>query len=147
MRVRPGENWSFQTMVYEDEESRETYLVYPGPAHELGDLCRPAVLRLAIARRSPQPFLWRCFLPGPDGRTNAWHQSLIEASRLAEDNWVRVVASMPDGMYLTYEATAELSAPEWPAELGMSDYLELAFRDKMIRDLDHPLMKRLRGDV
>lgn len=147
VRVRSGEEWSFETMVYEDKEASETFIVDPTVAIELGELARPATLRLAIARRSPQPFLWRCYLPGADGRGNAWHESLIEASRIAESRWVRVVASMADGMYLTYEAAADLSDPEWPADLSMGDYLKLAFRDKFINSEDHPVLCRLRGEA
>ena len=54
---------------------------------------------------------------------------------------------MPLGAYRIFQATGELPDPEWP-EQGMRDLLEIAFKGgKLIESIDHPVLKRLRGEA
>jgi hypothetical protein len=39
-----------------------------------------------------------------------------------------------------------MSDPEWP-ELGYWDLIKIAFRDHLIQDLEHQVIKRLRGQA
>jgi hypothetical protein len=43
-------------------------------------------------------------------------------------------------------ATGELPDPEWP-EMSFTRILEVAFKGRYITDLDHPALRRLRGEV
>jgi len=60
--------------------------------------------------------------------------------------WVRVAANLHNGCYDVYEATAKLPEPTWPEE-DLRALLHIAFKDRYVRDLDHPVLKRLRGEV
>ena len=42
--------------------------------------------------------------------------------------------------------TVPLPEPEWP-ELSLRELLRIAFKDKMIDDLGHPVLRKLRGEV
>ena len=50
------------------------------------------------------------------------------------------------GAYDVYEERAELSEPEWP-NLSFHEILKVAFKDHFINSLDHPVLRRLRGDI
>jgi len=39
-----------------------------------------------------------------------------------------------------------MDEPTWP-ELSMREILSLAFRDKLITSLDHPIVRGLRGEI
>ena len=145
VRVRAGEDWRLETGLFEDKVNREIYLVQRDLWTELAGEVYPACLFLAVNRQS-DVFLWRVKLPGFDGRSNPWNDSALAAARLAETTWVRVAANMPAGMYDTYEAAAELSEPEWP-ELAFPEILKLAFKDRFIQNIDHPVIRALRGEV
>jgi hypothetical protein len=54
------------------------------------------------------------------------------------------VSNMALGAYDVFEAQAELPEPTWP-ELSFAKILEIAFRDFVIRDGDHPVLRKLRG--
>ena len=41
---------------------------------------------------------------------------------------------------------AELAEPAWPAKT-FGDLLKVAFRDRFIDSIDHPVLKRLRGEA
>ena len=44
------------------------------------------------------------------------------------------------------EARSEFGAPEWP-EVTAEELIQLAFRDRYIDSLEHPAIKRLRGEL
>jgi hypothetical protein len=147
-RVRPGEEWRLQTCLLElkgsqDKPGQETYLVSPALRDELAGEVRPAVLFCAITRQKV-PFLWRCWLPGIDGRSNPWTDTLLDAARLAEKAWVRVKAGA--GEYEIVEALGDLGEPEWP-EWPLREWIRLAFQDRYIESPDHPVLRALRGEV
>ena len=68
-----------------------------------------------------------------------------EAVRLAKDKWVRISWNELTKQHdvATCESAAE---PEWP-DMPFKSLLELAFKDYVIGRLDHPVLKRLRGEI
>ena len=143
VRVHPDEAYRLETGLLELKEDREFYLLHPAVRPELADEMVPVRLHLAVAR-SGAVFLWPVRLPGPDGRRNAWHDSAEKAALLATKQWVRLSANMAAGGYDTFTASAALAEPEWP-ELTMAELLKLAFADRYVTSLDHPVVRRLRG--
>ena len=147
VRVRPGSVWRFETGCFVDKDTREVYMVTPELWPVMPGDVTPTALVVAVSRNSPIPFLWPLTLPSSDGRPNRWHESGIEAARLAESQWLRSVADMSAGCYVPFVAAAKLPEPEWPADLTMSDFLRLAFQGRFIRDTSHPCLQRLRGEI
>ena len=93
-------------------------------------------------RRVPVPVR----LPGPDGRHDDWNRSALEGAQLAMERWVRVASNRLLGAYEIFEATAALSDPDWPTE-SFEKILEVAFKDHYIDSVDHPAVRRLRGEI
>jgi hypothetical protein len=91
-------------------------------------------------------FLWPIRLPGPDGRVDEWSRTALEAAQMATKGWVRVTANLSLGAYEVFQATGQLPEPEWP-NLPFPDVLRIAFKDRLIDNLDHPVLRRLRGEV
>jgi hypothetical protein len=147
VRVHPDESYRLQTAVIELKEDRETYLVAPALWPELATevTFSPRALFTA-ANRQGVVFVWPVRLPGPDGRVDEWSRTALEAADMAGKSWVRVVANMSLGAYDVFEATAQLPEPEWPG-LPFRDLLKIAFKDRYIADLTHPVLRRLRGEV
>jgi hypothetical protein len=58
--------------------------------------------------------------------------------------WIRVKANMSLGAYEAYEASGTIPDPTWP-DLTYQETLKIAFRDRYVTGLDHPVVKRLRG--
>ena len=65
---------------------------------------------------------------------------------MATKGWVRVTANMSLSAYEVFEAQAQLSELEWPA-VTMGELLRIAFKDRYILSLDHPVLRRLRGEA
>ena len=145
IRVHPGEDYRVDAGLIELKDEREIYLVIPELHVELSGEIRPARLFTTLNRQGILT-LWPCWLPSSDGRTNAWHQTALEAAEMAMEQWTRIRANMNLGGYETFVAHADLPEPEFPTDT-FSKLLEIAFRDRRIDDVDHPILKRLRGSV
>lgn len=145
IRVHADPAYRLETAVLELKEERETFLVAPDLWPELPGELTPKVLFTAINRQKIL-FVWPIRLPGEDGRHDEWNASALEAASMAQKNWIRISANMSLGAYEVYQATGDLPDPEWP-EMGFSKILEIAFKGRYITDLDHPALRRLRGEL
>lgn len=130
--------------IIELKEDREVYLVTPDMAAELPGEFAAATLYTTINRQGVL-HLWPVKLPGPDGKHNEWHRSAAEAAEMAKENWVRIAANMSLGAYEVFKAIGDLPEPKWP-DLPLDQILNIAFRDHIINNADHPVIKRLRGE-
>jgi hypothetical protein len=70
----------------------------------------------------------------------------LAAADRARTRWVRVKSNFSLSAYEVVEATGQLSDPQWPAE-SLQLLIEIAFRDRVINSLDHPVICRLRGEL
>jgi hypothetical protein len=147
VRVHPDENYRLQTAVLELKEDRETYLVAPALWPDLATEATfsPRALFTAV---NPQGvlFLWPIRLPRSDGRVDEWSRTALEAADLATKGWVRVTANMPLGAYDVFQAGGQLGEPVWP-EVPFGELLRIAFQGKRIDSLEHPVLRRLRGEA
>ena len=145
IRVRDDENYRIVTALLEFKEERQFYLLTPEISDALPGEWYPVRLVTAINRQGIV-FLWPLKLTGPHGQTNAWYETAKEAANLATQKWVRVEADMFLGGYQPYVADAKLPEPIWP-EVDFQHLLNIAFRDRQIQSMDHPVIQRLRGFV
>ena len=140
-------SYRLQTYVIELKEDSETYLVEPSLWQELASesTFSPRALFTAMNRQGVL-FLWPIRLPGQDGRLDDWSRSAMEAVQHAQEKWIRVQANMSLGAYEIYEAAGQWATPEWP-DMPFNQLLKIAFRDKYIDTVDHPILKKLRGEA
>jgi hypothetical protein len=144
VRTHPDSSFRLETAVIELKEDRETYLIDPELWHELPGEIVPKVLFTTMNRQGVLS-LWPIRLPREDGRHDEWNRSALEAADLAQSKWLRVAANMSLGAYEVYEAVSKLPEPEWP-EVTFPEILKIAFRERFITDLSHPVVRRLRGE-
>lgn len=143
-RVHPDQKYRLTTYLLELKDLRETYLVEPSLVPVLGEEVFAADLFTCVDR-SNTVFLWAVKLPSSDGRTSEWMTSAIRIAQLAMTDWVRMHANMSAGYYQAVTATGNLPQPEWPT-VSLKDLLKIAFQDRFIRDLNHPVVQKLRGE-
>jgi len=91
--------------------------------------------------------LWGVSLPmSSDADINSWSESALAVIGRAKTEWIRHYAKRGDSGYRTITASKNLGEPIWPTE-GWEELLELAFKDKIINDRDHPVLQKLRGEL
>ncbi len=144
VRVHPDEDYCLHTAVLEMKEDRETYLVERSLWSMIPREIIPKILLTAINRQGVL-FIWPIRLPSADGRIDAWNRAALQAAELAKGRWVRLISNISLGSYDVYVGPEDIPDPEWP-ELSFQEILSIAFKDHFIKDLDHPILKRLRGE-
>jgi hypothetical protein len=147
VRCHPSEAYRITVGVLDLKEDREIYLIAAPFRAELETEPTYAEKTLALAiNRQGDPFLWEVTLPREANRKDTWGRSALEAMDLATRKWVRVASNMSAKAYDIYEAVVSLPEPQWP-DLSLRDLLRLSFRDHTIDSVDHPVWRRLRGEV
>lgn len=118
--------------------------MHPSLTGELGPELVPTVLHLAIDRQGVV-FLWPTRLPRADGRLDDWSRTAAEAALMAEELWISLRSNMSLGAYEVFEATGNIPDPDWP-DLTMEQAIKIAFRERFIDSMSHPVVRRLRGE-
>jgi hypothetical protein len=143
IRVHPDPAYRLETAVLELKAERETYLVEPCLIPDLPGEVIAKVLFTAVTGQGVV-FLWPIPLPDAKGRHNSWSDTALQCAMAAMEKWVRTVPNMDLGGYELLIASAALPEPEWP-DLNFRELLRIAFKDKFIRSLDHPVVQKLQG--
>lgn len=127
------------------EMDRDIYLVDPSMRNELVGEWTPAQVRVAV-NRDGTPFLWPVKQAKAGERQIGWHASARATAIAAEQAWVRAKANMSKGAYDAQKATGQLEEPSFP-DKTFGELIELAFGNgKLIDSVDHPVVRRLRGE-
>jgi hypothetical protein len=142
-RVHPSPKYRELCAFIDLKEDRETYMVNLAAVPELQAESYIATLYTAITRTGVL-FMWAVRVPATHGRVIGWHQSAAAAAQHAMRNWIRIKSNMNLGAYEIFEAASSIPDPEWP-DLSFKDVYSIAFRDRLIDRLDHPVIKRLQG--
>jgi hypothetical protein len=143
-RVNPDPAYQLPAAaIIELKDEREIYFVHPAIVREVAGEYRAAMIVTTINRQGVLG-VWPLKLPSPDGRKEEWLRSALEAAEKATTRWIRLRANMNLGAYETFEAEAKIPEPEWP-NIPFQEILHIAFRDRLIDNVDHPVLKRLRG--
>lgn len=131
--------------IIELKDDRESFLLTPAVAVLLppNDFALKDLF-LTLSRQNVL-FVWPVPVPKADGRGrgNAWHTTARDAAVLASAKWIRLSANMALGAYDVCEAGVKLPEPEWPTDRTFNDILRIAFKDRLIETVDHPVIQRL----
>jgi len=147
-RCHDDPNYQIQTIILELKEDSEIYLVDPSLWELLiGEATCSTRLLIPSINKQGVIFLWPVRLPGPDGRQDSWSRSAMEAANYAKNKWVRIQPNMSLGAYDVCMAPTETVPPNWGELPSLNEIFRLAFKDHFIDTADHPVLKRLRGEI
>ena len=147
IRTHHDPAYRIETAVIEIKEDSEIYLVSQNLRPELAAESTFGLRALFTAmNRNGDLFIWPIRIPGSDGRLDDWNKSALEAALLAREHWIRLVANRSLGAYDVYPASADWPDPNW-TDYPFQELLRIAFKDKYIQSMDHPVLKRLRGEA
>jgi hypothetical protein len=143
-RIHSDPSWRLQVALLQIRDENEVFIVERNLWTDLWEEISPAMLFMAVSRDGA-PFLWPVRLP-KDGRIDRFNESDMKVVTAARKNWVRRYW-VPEIKSHKVLATTKLTMqPVWP-EIGFEEVVKIAFKDRRIKSLDHPAIKRLRGEV
>jgi hypothetical protein len=150
-RIRPEPEWTFQTFLLDLKEGEEEkYLVHPELVSEVivtGKL-KPVTIFTGITFTGQVLFLSDIPHPDIDGKDNGYNRSRRIAYEIAKFKWIKIQTNKALGSYDIMEAVSDFPEPVWPEDPAtMNITLEIAFKHNLIESYDHPVLKRLRGEL
>ena len=146
-RAHTDPDYRLAVYIIEDDQSmpKDNYLVIGDMVKALIEETKPKLLVLCMEKMGT-PFLWVAPPQAEDRfqRSNLWNSTALKALKLAETTWVRMMANMSEQAY-TIHTSPSAEEPDWP-ELPMRELLMLGFgEERIIRNMSHPLVRRLSG--
>lgn len=150
-RIRSGDEWVAEYPIYTSKTSKDKYLVMPEFQSELEERNSlvPSRFFFGVEWGTGVLFLTDVGIKVNDeGNFNSYNKSRLELYEIAETKWISISANMDLGAYTATEAKSKIPDPEWPVKpANIDEAIELAFKDNVIASADHPVLKRLRGEI
>ncbi len=145
-RVHPTN--TMDVAALENKADDQWYLVMPEVAmHMDSGSVKPKTLYMWMDRSGTYG-IWPCGLPLDDGTDYTAWQSAHTVCAAAMTRWLRIAWNKSAGGYdIIYLSDAvQVPEPIWP-EIDFLALLEKAFKGRVIADLNHPVLRRLRGEM
>jgi hypothetical protein len=145
LRVRSEPEWRATYAFIRVKSDNEYYLVMPNVFPALAAAEYKFSTLYTVMTRGGALHLWPVPVKDADGKINDWHQSGHEAAERCMQGWHRIIPDKKVGGYECQPAAYPLPDPVWP-DLQVGEVLRIAFQRFLIDTLDHPLLKKLRGE-
>jgi hypothetical protein len=147
VRAHPDPRMTIAMALYVDDSEDgdgEAYAVAKEMRDTFGDDVKPTLLQVAMTR-SGVLFLWALKIPQSEGgRGRSWHESAFVARDHAKTHWVKVQSDRGLSGYRVFVAEGKIPEPKWP-DKTIEEILEVAFRDRIIKSMDHPIVRKYLG--
>ena len=144
VQVHPGKDYRMALAVILLNEESETFLLTPPLARELAGEFVMVMMRTVITKQGTV-FLWPIRLADANGKINEWHKSAADAAESATKEWLRIISNKAIRGYELKAANPPITTnPAWP-DLSFQELVRIAFRDRLVDRLDHPVVKLLRS--
>lgn len=144
-RTHPDDSYHRTVNLYSDQINKQDYLVVPKLSFELAEITLRRTLFYIVTRQS-EVMLMPVGVHEPLEEWNSYHATAYKAALMAKTEWVRMKADQSAQMYRISTAPSSLEEPEWP-DLTLSEVLRIAFKDRVIESIEHPVLKALRGEI
>jgi|WetSurMetagenome_2_1015567.scaffolds.fasta_scaffold08737_6 hypothetical protein len=133
-------------IVLKDDMSSTTYIVTPEIADTYPGEIKQLTLYVCYNQKGayfivpvPQPE------DGDYSKWNKWHETLTEVLKRGMEAWVRCVNNDSRTGKDYIEALKPLKEPK-RRNITFNECMKIAFKDRVITDENHPLLKKLLGD-
>lgn len=143
-RVHPDPDLSAVIKVFKSDDG-ETYLVNPAVQDIFGQQVVTVRLFYCFSRYGG-PFLWPVRVPVNGEKDNSYWETARAAAAKAIDDWHRIETNLVAKNYVAVRARGTIPAPAWP-ELPYPDILQLAFKNAVINNPDHSVVKSFLGEI
>jgi hypothetical protein len=151
INIHPSPEWRIPVNVLEIRATRRIHLVARELVPEVMNDLVPKLL-VAYSMVDGSWGLWPIRLRGALGEMDPYNESAHRIVMEYANTWVRVMTDKSAGRYVAIPAAAatmgleHLPVPRWP-DKGFAYIFDLAFRGQVIRSMDHPVLRSLRGET
>ena len=143
VRTPDGQDFRGTFLYLDDPRSREGYIIHPDFEDELAGDASLAEVAL-MANQHGDHFVWVVKQPAYEGEP--YGASKLDALDRARNEWVRLRKRQDRQGYDVLTARGTFPEPEWP-DKSFDEILADVFAGRIVTSLDHPIIKRLRGEA
>jgi hypothetical protein len=144
IRVCSDPRFRFGPMPYIELKRSRDYYIFP---KEFRAHLQPREYWIGriflVTNTLEKPFLWVIKAQSPTGRSCDWYTSELECAERAMNDWVQVVAE--ENAYTVALAQDNLGEPVFPTHKTPGEIMELGFKHRYVKDLEHPVFNVMRG--
>jgi hypothetical protein len=143
---RPHMQLAVSILEYKPEGrlSPDIYILTPDVAELLGRRPKHAVIRVCVCRPNILR-LWAVKVPQTDrGMPNSFTQSTWEAVETLEKQWGRLDMNESGTGYDVILPENQWAEPEWRDD-SLGSLIQKAFKGRFVDDMEHDIIKTLRG--
>jgi len=141
-RIHPDPSYRLYDVGVIEEEGGDVYLVDAGLdlPDDVTHFVSHVNLLTAVSHHG-KLFVW--YFKNTD---TSWASSALRVARRAQEEWIRIKADFESGGYNIFTAPEPLRSkkPVFPS-MSPEEIFTLAFDNRMIATVDHPVIQRLRG--
>ena len=141
--LRTNSDFEKPYWVLEGKKDGPLHLVNPILVPQLEGDVKNITFVLCINRDGEQ-FIMPC--KSPSYPNEPYATTRLEGVEAARSKWIRIRLKNGEKGYVIIPATGNFPDPIWPAE-PFKAILTRAFGGRYIMNLDHPVLKRLRGEI
>jgi len=132
------------TAVLKDESEDDSYIIAPALWAALEGEWAAKALVPCITRQGSY-CVWPIRLPDSAGKIDTWNQSALEVVRKNGGQWMRITSDHDTKTYRALLPVSPFDPPAWPEDL--KSMIKVAIKGHVIDSIEHPLVKRLRGEA
>jgi hypothetical protein len=147
-RIHPDDSMSRALSLFVDDAEDgdgETYAVVKDMREVFGEDVAPTLLRLGMLRNGTLLVVPFKIPQANGGRGRKWHESFMDVGNIAKTRWIKAIADRSRSGYRVFPAAGSPSEPQWPPDKTFEEYLEIAFKDRIIKSMDHPVVRKYLG--
>ena len=137
------ETWREYAYLLPGTQKYEAHLVLPDVAAHFPDLCR-RVLLVPYCDSDGNFGIWAINQEDQTGEIHPFSQSAMQQVKRSIGKWCQILANKGNNSYRLFFANDQRKPPNWPSK-GFPFLLQKAFEDRIIKTVDHPLLRQLRG--
>ena len=130
--------------VLKDESEDDNYIVAPALRQELEGEWAAKALVPCVTHQGAY-YVWPIKLPDSNGKIDGWNHSALEIAHKYGGKWIRLKSILETRSYDALQPVSPIAPPSWPEDI--STILTAAIKGHVIERGDHPVVKRLRGEV
>lgn len=124
------------------EVGRDSYLITPQLAEQLKDKLEVRTYHLYVGTGSDErKFLWA--IPAGRGKNQSWSASALRTAEAGRGKWIHVKSGY--GRYTASAATGD--RPQSWDGVSVETVIMNAFEGRIIDDINHDVLRELRGEV
>jgi len=151
IRPEPEYTRDHYILIFRENDEKERYAIAPSLRHLVPDHVYLHRVVIGVNLHGTE-FVWavRLYEQTPEIKKGfsgeSWSASAFEHIETAKKMWVKLKGDTGAGEYICTPANGTLHAPQWSGR-SHKELLERAFKEKTIREADHPVIKRIHGEA